>query len=224
MTLYDALKYANAMSRNEGYDECYEIGGTGIGRTHWDCGTTFTFCDSRQSSPRLRYTYGNQCDGYRLPTAYEWEIAARAGGGSEPPSPLDGYAQHRGRVLRVEEVAPPERRRRRDPPPAAYRNVLVTSEHPVAGLSPNRWGLYDLWGNVSEFVYGVIEYEVDGDAVVSPGLVRDPWSSTIGMASARGCSFDDPCTNPLSSRRGFHGSAMRSTRTGFRLVRTVEMP
>ncbi len=71
-------------------------------------------------------------NGYRLPTEAEWEYAARAGGRdervmSDDPEVLQSlawYAANSGGVL-----------------------------HRIGQLEPNRWGLYDMLGNVSEWCW-----------------------------------------------------------------------
>ena len=72
------------------------------------------------------------CTGYRLPTEDEWEVAARAGtttswSWGEDPAQADAYAWSR---MNTDQAL-----------------------HPVRGLSPNAWGLYDMAGNVSEWVW-----------------------------------------------------------------------
>lgn len=72
---------------------------------------------------------------YRLPTVDEWEYAARAGSRTDyffgdDPSELDKYGNC-------------EKRSGSD----GYERVA-----PIGSFKPNRWGLYDVHGNVTEWV------------------------------------------------------------------------
>lgn len=84
------------------------------------------------------------CAGYRLPTEAEWEYAARAGAestyaGGENLDELGWY--------------------------------FYNSDHeikPVASLRANDWGLYDMSGNVREFVHDWYSEFEEGALVVDP--------------------------------------------------------
>ncbi len=75
---------------------------------------------------------GTDCEGYRLPLEAEWEYAARAG------SDTDWYCGDDGSC--VDGLA-------------WYKENSASKTHEVATMPPNAWGLYDMMGNVYEWVW-----------------------------------------------------------------------
>jgi formylglycine-generating enzyme required for sulfatase activity len=124
----------------------------------------------------------NQLTGkkYRLPTEAEWEYAARSGGrferfaGGDNADALAWYGANSGRTT-----------------------------HPVGQKKPNGLGLYDMSGNVWQWV-------------------SDKWYDTdarTGTRVIRGGSWNDPPEDVQAALRGLHAaSGTRSNRIGFRLV------
>ncbi|MBF0240474.1 MAG: formylglycine-generating enzyme family protein [SAR324 cluster bacterium] len=130
---------------------------------------------------------------YRLPTEAEWEYAARAGtstqysfGDSE--SALGQYAWY-------------------------YGNSGDTT-HPVGQLKPNAWGLYDIHGNVREWVqdwYGKNYY--------SQSPSTDPTGPSTGSGRVlRGGSWNFPAWYCRSAFRHFDSPFNRYDYDGFRLA------
>ncbi len=131
--------------------------------------------------------------GYRLPTEAEWEYAARAGATGDGPANLDAVAWH----------------------------SLGPSAGPaiVASKAPNAWGLYDMLGNVSEWVQdywgpyplGPVTNPVGGSAPGSHPL-RGGAYFTGGVNSGGGL--------PSYIIRRLMGQEQDEEWTGFRIVAT----
>jgi len=135
---------------------------------------------------------------YRLPTEAQWEYAARAGT-STPYSwgtsklQADDYAWY------------------------AKNSEDVKREHPhvVGGKEPNPWGLYDMHGNVWEWVQDW--YDKDYYAK-SPA--KNPKGARSGQGRVyRGGSRFDNVNGLRSANRYYYTSDIRNYFLGFRLVR-----
>lgn len=196
----DAAVYANSRSMNEGLDTCYRISNDNGLRT-------------------VSWPEGLRCEGYRLPTEAEWELAARAGvsestwagnvtaTGRSPLDPVLGNIAVYGGNSAVtwnnaENCA--------NWNTGAERCGPQTIRSRAA--NPNR--LYDVIGNASEWVW-------DYYAALPSDPVSDPTGPTQGSSRVvRGCSYRD--TAELCRVSAREGMAVVGRRTiGFRLVRTL---
>ncbi len=148
------------------------------------------------------------CEGYRLPTDAEWEYAARAGAQT---AYLIGPMST--------EAAADLARNTREPALddyAWYRHNSPGSAQPVGKKGANAWGLYDVLGNVDEFVSNP-EYESTDEAPAS-----DPWGNvdaTLQTAIRGGAHTGLPMLLRLARRLSSTKSGTVSA--GFRLVRTI---
>ena len=125
---------------------------------------------------------------YRLPTEAEWEYAARAGTSGDRYGNLDAIAW--------------------------YKDNSGDRTHPVGQKAPNAWGLYDMLGNVWEWVedwYG----DYPGGSVTDP---RGPGSGSERVT--RGGSWRCDAGYCRASDRVSVSPGYRYRNLGFRLLRT----
>ena len=131
---------------------------------------------------------------YRLPTEAEWEYAARAGttgdyGGTGVLDQMGWYWDN-----------------------SAVGGVRRT--HPVAQKLPNHWGLFDMHGNVEEWVQ-------DWYGFYTVGPKTDPTGPATGVTRVlRGGSWSNFAGVARSAFRNFGAPGSRNCSYGFRLART----
>ncbi len=136
--------------------------------------------------------------GCRLPTEAEWEYAARAG--SRDPYVLGISELDLGRT-------------------AWYRQNSEGRLHPAGTREPNAWGLYDMLGNVWEWVEddvhpGYRDAPCDGSA-----WIDTPRSSDRII---RGCAFYDDARRMRVGMRDWRSSSCRGDDIGFRVARSAQ--
>jgi formylglycine-generating enzyme required for sulfatase activity len=159
-------------------------------------------------------------DTYRLPTEAEWEYAARAGTttayswGDQPDC---------GRMVYATRTVTGSYDREECNKPFRARGLPRGATSPVKSMPPNPWGLYDMHGNVWEWVndwYGKIDA---GSPRIDP---TGPPSGTLHVF--RGGSWDSSARDTRSANRlwGTPNAMLRKTPSfrsperGFRVART----
>jgi formylglycine-generating enzyme required for sulfatase activity len=127
---------------------------------------------------------------YRLPTEAEWEYAARSAGRSEVFAGTNATVDVAG----------------------WYETNSGNKTHQVGQKQPNGLGLFDMSGNVAEWVQ-----DLKGD--YAAGKVKNPAGSNSGNNRvARGGSWLDDATGLRTSYRSELGPKVRTNLFGFRLL------
>ena len=199
VTLYDAFLFCNKLSELEGRTPCYYLDAEGStlnqGNIEW-------FCD---------FT----ADGYRLPTESEWEYAARGGvkskgytySGSDNINDVAWYVSNSGAFTNID---------------GYYDyNPNGGTTHEIRQKRPNELGLYDMTGNVSEWVWD--NYTKYSDENWTNPKGAKAWRSTkVSIGSVvRGGNYrsnDDDKSNPAVYARYTEKCSMKSDAIGFRLA------
>ena len=131
--------------------------------------------------------------GGRLPTEAEWEYAARACNTDPRYGRLDAIAWYSGNS--------------------------GDQTHPARLKQPNAWGLYDMLGNVKEWV---ADWHDETYYQTLPSLAIDPQGPSNGVHRVlRGGYWDDGPGDVRVSSRDFSVPGNRSAGYGFRCARSV---
>lgn len=149
-------------------------------------------------------TWNQGADGYRLPTEAEWEYACRAGS-------TTAFANGRIRYLYCGPL---------DPNLDAMGWYCANSgedRHPVGKKKANAWGLYDMHGNLWEWVWCGWYREYTLDPVTDP-----VYNVGSGAERAiRGGGWGSDARHCRSAFRSFYYPDSAFNYRGFRIVRTA---
>jgi len=196
---YDALVFCNKLSILEGYTPAYSIDGK-TDPAEWGTVPTTT------STTWNAVTVVANSTGYRLPTEAQWEYAAKGG-----PSATVPYFSYSGSDT-VDNVA-------------VYAQGQSGFPATVGTKTANQLGLFDMSGNVAEWVWDWIN---DGGTAYSNEAVTDPTGNPTGSNRVlRGGSYT-ATTNVLQlrnlrcvARQGISPYDNTYAYFGFRIARPV---
>jgi len=195
---YHAIAFCNKLSLLEGLTPVYSVGTVNFETlTYSQIPTSST---PSWNSPTVHWTN----NGYRLPTELEWMWAAmgavdswdRPFAGSDGTNAMGDYA-----VFGWDSGAPGA--------------TLTERTDPVASRLPNELGLYDMTGNVSEWVWDLYANYPSGPLVDYHG----PSSSGDSQRVRRGGAWNTSAGGCYLSSRTLTNPHIRDSYIGFRVAR-----
>ena len=188
---YDALVFANQKSKTEGLRSCYKLSACKN-----QPGQDF-FCSN------VRFVYN--CNGYRLPTEAEWEFVAKA---NKEASTLKDFAWfHENSTANYKNAY-------KCAPLAAKTKSRSCGTQPVASKKANSLGVFDLSGNVWEWVY-------DTKREYSESSQTNPKGSYGKNRVIKGCGWANSRLHCRVSARGFENPKNTFDHLGFRLAKSA---
>ena len=203
LSWFDAVTYANDLSRRDGLLGCYQLTGcSGIPGMTLRCASASIVGDSLYD-----------CVGYRLPTRVEWEYAARAGtrtafysGGITPQGPDTSMCCSEKSLDQI----------------GWYCANSGLWTHPVGSKLPNGWGLFDMSGNAWEWVNDPYVGELPREPLVDYGatLSKKDRALVRGGAASSNVSLIRSSATPIDFTRNLRAIGRN---VGFRLVRSLPL-
>ncbi len=196
---FEAAYFANALSTSEGRSKCYTLTGCSpIPGNDMEC---------------TGVAINAGCTGYRLPTEAEWEYAARA-----TTTTAWAYAVSYDSLVDPGQVTGTGFNSNADA--MGWYSFNRTTQYadgtkPVAKKQANKWGLYDMAGNVWEWC----QDWYDPDYYDDPASTSDPQGPDTGSSRViRGGDRNGLASYARSANRSGVTPGYRHSNLGFRLV------
>jgi len=166
ITAQEAMLYANALTRKEMSPDDTVYAYTGITWTVPVKGSTAAYTKTKEAQGLTQLTIRPGAKGYRLPTEAEWKRLAAAGGAQNN---VYWYSYYKSPYEAFDSSGLY----------AWYKNNAAGMPKAVAQKIPNKYGLYDLMGNVEEYTS-----TPDGNDYVSKGVAADATQGSLNMMMA----------------------------------------
>ncbi len=161
----------------------------------------------------VRWLSGKTGAQYRLLSEAEWEYAARAGV-TTPFSSGDTIALDDANISRAPNFRTGEKALVRD---KSKVPSLPLGTFPVGSFAPNGFGLYDMHGNVAEWVQDCFNRNYAG----APANGAAWTTGECKRRQQRGGFFDSTPPFVRSDRRAYHNIDYANSRHGFRVARAL---
>jgi formylglycine-generating enzyme required for sulfatase activity len=205
-TWFEALAFANLLSERHTppLPPCYDLASC-----NGELGRGLTCARIELTTPTP-----HDCRGYRLPTEAEWEYAARAG---------TRTAYYSGDIS----TADPSEEFLPEPNLAAvawYEPTAGERTHPVGSQRPNRWTLFDMLGNVSEWTSDQVSFEADPLGPLTNPATDFGLNMQLGADNRvnKGSNAAGARSSLRSAGRNYSPSDTATQGVGFRLVRSLD--
>lgn len=186
---YEAIEYCNKLSEENNLTPVYEINGEKV-------------------------IWNRSANGYRLLTEAEWEYVARAGT-KTPFNTENSISAEESNFYGHYPYGIEENyfsQGNLETKPGEYRQTTVN----VDEFSPNKWGLYNIHGNVREWVYDYYgEYDLTN--------TDNPTGANSGtLKVTRGGGWNDYAKHMRSAFRSTLAPNEKMNNTGFRIARNSD--